>query len=698
MGKVKRETRNPAQVTAGEFIAALFPPTPAAPALGEPCVIVSNPFTPKGEDTRQWPPAAYHEGAAYAAELYVNWAMFNVVEYTDRNGAVKQGPRATNAAFAGQFFLMLDDVGNPEKSRLALTSPEVLAATYVMETSPGNYQVGYAFAEPLSATENARLRAALVAAKLGDAGSLKTPPRWCRVPGSVNVKPGRGNFKSVLREWHPERVYTLHELCEMLDLDLDTSIVAAKESAAEMPDDVEKYNDAHFRWMRTLPKGAPGSIIETRRSTGFFPIVCPWHEEHTHGRDGAGYRPGYGDTPPAFACQHSHGEQYRTAQFIEWCIEQRVGAAKAEPVEDADDFYNYESVLNGAYPDWLIEELFARKQVGSIYGEPYAGKSTLAFAITMALTAGAEVLGDLDQWESGCAAVYFALEGILRTRTEPFEREKLLASKPHIRFERTLALSTDEGSFDGIRAMVERSIELQGERTALVVIDTLARASNVEENSADMGKLAEICRQIAEDFNVCVLVVHHSGKDASKGLRGHSSFHAALDFAIEVQVVKDPDGKPVQRTFTVTKQREGEGNLVREFEIRGVELGRHPKRPGKRVFGPLAVIKPGAAVKQAPKLTAPKGKVQGALYGTLGWMLAKASRSPEAKLTARGWGVPTAALIEAARDKLPKPKGGDDRRREHLMRALTAIGADGWVTYTEEAGTQYTVPLRMAVE
>jgi hypothetical protein len=32
------------------------------------------------------------------------------------------------------------------------------------------------------------------------------------------------------------------------------------------------------------------------------------------------------------------------------------------------------------------------------------------------------------------------------------------------------------------------------------------------------------------------------------------------------------------------------------------------------------------------------------------------------------------------------------------MRALTAIGADGWVTYTEEAGTQYTVPLRMAVE
>jgi hypothetical protein len=696
VSKRKAEKRDPAQVTAAEFIAALLPPSPNEPALGDACVIVSSPFVPKGEDSKQWPPVAYHAGAAYAAELYVNWAVCNVVEFTDRNGNTKQGPKATNAAFAGQYFLMLDDIGNASKSTLTLDDPRVLGATYLMETSEGNYQVGYALAEPMNATESAQLRAALVTAKLGDAGSLKSAHRWCRVPGSVNAKPERNGFKSVLRSWNPECVYTLAALCELLDVFLDTSVQAPELVAAKMPDDIDKYNDAHFRWMRARTKeapGEPGTIMESRRSTGFFPIVCPWADEHTHGRDGAGYRPGFGDSPPAFNCHHSHNPKITTSQFIEWCIEQQQGsphepAPKVEPVA-ADDFYNYDTILNQPYPDWLIEELFARRQVGAIYGDYYVGKSTLAFAITMALAGGADVLGDLEQWENGCAAIYFALEGNLRTRTEPFEREKLLTNKPNIRFERTLALSTDSDSFDGIRAMVEESVKRQGDKTALVVIDTLARASHVDENSADLGTIAEECRLLAEEFNVCVLIVHHSGKDATKGLRGHSSLGGALDFTIEVNVEADADGKVLRRTFTVHKQREGEGNFTREFEIRGVELGRHPKRPNKRVTGPVAIIKPGEAKKATSKLTGPKGKNQKIVYSVLKGMLLKASRHPEATLTQQGWGVPTEALCDAAAAKLPK-KPGHDRRRERAREALIPMTADGWIWFVE-GDPQYIV-------
>jgi KaiC/GvpD/RAD55 family RecA-like ATPase len=692
MSRVRREKRDPAHVTAAEFISALLPPTPAVPALGEPCIVVSSPFTPKGEDTRQWPPIAYHEGASYAPELYVNWALCKVVEYTDRNGTVKQGPRATNAAFDGQYFLMLDDVGNPEKSRLTLNSPEVLAATYVMETSEGNFQVGYAFAEPLDATESARLRAALVVAKLGDAGSLKSPHRWCRVPGSMNTKPEKKGWKSVLHEWHPERIYTLADLCELLDIFLDSSVQAPAGGTVEMPADIDKYNDAHFRWLRTLPRGAPGSIIESRRSTGFFPIICPWHEEHTHGKDGAAYRPGFGDSPPAFNCHHSHEPKYTTGDFLGWCIEQQRGSPdepEIAPIPD-DEFWNYDDVLNAAYPDWLIEELFARRQVGAIFGEPYAGKSVLAFAITMALAGGADTLGDLDQWESDVGAVYFALEGNLRTRTEPYKRENMLEGAPRIRFERGLELElAQQDGFTKIATLLKRAKELDP-RTALVVIDTLARASGVDENTADMGKIAELLRQIAEENDVCILIVHHSGKDQSKGLRGHSSFFAALDFAIEVQVEKNQDGKALRRTFSVTKQRDGEGNVVREFEIRGVELGRHPKRPGKRVSGPLCLIKAGEAKKATPKLTAPKGKVQRSVYETLRWTLHKASRHVEARQTARGWGIPTTTLAAIAADRLPKPQG-HDRRREVAHRALQALGLDNWLWYTEEGGEQYVL-------
>lgn len=690
MSRAKQEKRDPAQVTAAEFISALFPPTPAAPALGEPCVVVSSPFTPKGEDTKQWPPVAYHEGASYAPELYVNWAMCSVVEYTDRNGNVKQGPRATNAAFAGQFFLMLDDIGNEKKSALTLNDPRVLAATYLLETSKGNFQVGYAFAEPLNATESAQLRAALVAARLGDAGSLKSPHRWCRVPGSVNTKPDRGGFKSVLHAWHPQRVYTLADLCELLDIFLDTSVQAPASGTAEMPADIDKYNDAHFRWLRTLPRGESGSIIESRRSTGFFPIVCPWHEEHTHGKDGAAYRPGFGDSPPAFHCHHSHDPKITTAQFLDWCIEQQRGESPKPAPIPADGFWNFDAVCTSPYPDWLIEELFARKQVGAIFGEPYAGKSVLAFAITMALSGGAPTLGDLDQWEADVSTIYFALEGNLRTRSEPYRRENMLAGTPKVRFERGLELElAEQDGFAKIRDLLVRAKELDP-GVALVVIDTLARASGVDENTADMGKIAELLRQLAEEFNVCVLIVHHSGKDQSKGLRGHSSFYAALDFAIEVQVEKDQDGKPLRRTFSVMKQREGEGNIVREFEIRGVELGRHPKRPSNRVTGPLAVIKGGEAKKAAARVTGPKGKNQRIVYGVLKGTLLKASRHPQAKLTGRGWGVPTEALLDAAKEKLPRGTG-HDRRRERALEALTALSADNWVWFVDHGGEQHTV-------
>jgi KaiC/GvpD/RAD55 family RecA-like ATPase len=682
-----------AQVTASEFIAALLPPTPASPALGDPCVLVSSPFVPKGEETRQWPPVAYHAGASYGAELYVNWALCRVVEYTDRSGTVRQAPKATNAAFAGQYFLMLDDIGNAAKSSLTPDDPRVRAATYLLETSEGNFQVGYAFAEPLNATESAQLRAALAAARLGDAGALKSAHRWCRVPGSVNMKPGRQGWKSVLRSWHPERVYTFGQLCRLLDIVIDPEVQAPAGSTAEMPADIDKYNDAHFRWLRTLPKGAAGSIIEPRRSTGFFPIVCPWHEEHTHGKDGAAYRPGFGDSPPAFHCHHEHaGRRISTGEFLDWCIgQQRGGEAPKKSAPPADEFWNFHEVSSGAYPDWLIGEMFARRQVGAIYGESYTGKSVLANGIALALAGGADVLGDLDQWEADVGAVYFALEGNLRTRTEPYIRTGKLTHEPRIRYERALRISVDAErtiACDFLHERVAQAKEFDP-RLALVVVDTLARASMVDENSADLGLIAEAMRIIAEEYDVCVLIVHHSGKDQSKGLRGHSSFYAALDFAIEVQVEKDQTGRVLRRTFSVVKQREGEGQFVREFEISGVEIGRHPKRPKHAVSGPIVQVRSGEAKRATAKPTAPKGKNQKIVYDTLKGMLLKASRHPEAKCTLQGWGVPTAVLCDGAAPKLPV-KPGHDRRRERVMETLVSLSGDGWVWFVE-GNPQYVI-------
>ncbi len=50
-----------------------------------------------------------------------------------------------------------------------------------------------------------------------------------------------------------------------------------------------------------------------------------------------------------------------------------------------------------------------------------------------------------------------------------------------------------------------------------------------------MGALVRCMDLIRQETGACVLFVHHSGKDAAKGARGHSLLRAAIDTEIEVK-------------------------------------------------------------------------------------------------------------------------------------------------------------------
>ena len=49
-----------------------------------------------------------------------------------------------------------------------------------------------------------------------------------------------------------------------------------------------------------------------------------------------------------------------------------------------------------------------------------------------------------------------------------------------------------------------------------------------------MGRLLAAAKRTEEGLGGLVILCHHTGKVRSKGLRGHSSLHAALDGEIEV--------------------------------------------------------------------------------------------------------------------------------------------------------------------
>lgn len=111
-----------------------------------------------------------------------------------------------------------------------------------------------------------------------------------------------------------------------------------------------------------------------------------------------------------------------------------------------------------------------------------------------------------------------------------------------------------------------KNIALQrGTRLGLVVFDTLARSMpGGDENSAqDMGKIVEIGNRIRKETGAATLIVHHSGKDTSKGARGNSALRSGADAEIAV----------IQKVAKVEKSRDGSGMGEYPFNLKVVELG-----------------------------------------------------------------------------------------------------------------------------
>lgn len=76
-----------------------------------------------------------------------------------------------------------------------------------------------------------------------------------------------------------------------------------------------------------------------------------------------------------------------------------------------------------------------------------------------------------------------------------------------------------------------------------------------ENKASDMGAFIAGCDAIKAATGATVLVVHHSGKDETKGARGSSSFRAALD--AEFLVKRETVGAKAL-VLTCTKQKDAE--------------------------------------------------------------------------------------------------------------------------------------------
>jgi hypothetical protein len=104
---------------------------------------------------------------------------------------------------------------------------------------------------------------------------------------------------------------------------------------------------------------------------------------------------------------------------------------------------------------------------------------------------------------------------------------------------------------------------------SVIFIDTLNRAAPTadENTSSDMGRILEGAKALQAATGGLVVLIHHTGKDANRGARGHSSFFAALDGAVSVE--RGTTG----RSWSVAKAKDGEDGLSYPFRLKRHLLG-----------------------------------------------------------------------------------------------------------------------------
>ena len=325
--------------------------------------------------------------------------------------------------------------------------------------------------------------------------------------------------------------------------------------------------------------------------------------------------------------------------------------------------------------NYLVKRWLDRGTTSVIYGESNIGKSFFVMDMAYCVAAGIDWHGY--KTVQG-PVLYLALEGGLGMANRLYAiQQKYGRNNVPLAVRRApLDMLNSDEDLQTLGALIQEVQDQYGQ-LAMIVIDTLSRAlaGGDENSSTDLGRMVKVSDAVVEQCGAHVSMVHHSGKDQSRGARGHSLLRAAVSTEIELTKM---DGVSFA---TATKQRDQEPAEPFAFVLESMDLGQD--QDGDQVT--TAVVKAASQedAQEAKQKKRPSGKNQLTIWNAFKQL--RADKVGQANPGGTGWPeigafwcIHAEQLRDFARGKLNSANSHDTYKK-----ALDALLSSGLMAINE---------------
>ena len=287
------------------------------------------------------------------------------------------------------------------------------------------------------------------------------------------------------------------------------------------------------------------------------PIARNWSKQCAHRYTEEGFEKAWNDFDSNHPNPIGIGSLYKRAIELGW---QQTQQPTLQAANGAYKLLTGNDLRAMPPVKWRLKGVFPYEGLAALYGPSASGKSFLATDLSIALADGNHWFG---MRTTQSTVIYVALEGEsgFKNRVEAWELANNRTLPANMRMIMEPFQITNPSDVNALVSTIPHD--------CVVIVDTLNRAAPTsdENSSKEMGEILQACKWLQGQIGGLVVLVHHTGKDTTKGARGHSSLFAALDGAIEVEKSND------KRSWSIAKAKDGQDGNDFSFELKIHNLG-----------------------------------------------------------------------------------------------------------------------------